>query len=91
MDNKDQFEENLRQILSHGPVSETNEQGESAEPAQSAERTVIKPTRRYEKAVDRYEKEQKALFWFKLLRPIAVAALLGLLAMFVMRITNYGS
>ena len=84
----DQFEKDLRQILSPGPVSEKD--GEGAAPA-TLKRPVIKPTHRYlEEATDRYEKEQKALFWLKIIRPIAFIALLGLLALFVKRITSFG-
>jgi hypothetical protein len=84
----DQFEENLREILSPGPVSK-KEEGDAA-PA-TLTRPVIRPTHRYlEEAADRYEKEQKALFWLKIIRPIAFIALLGLLALFVQRITSFG-
>ena len=73
----DQFEDGLRQILS--PESQ-------GAPKQAA-RPEPRPTRRLQETVDKMESERKTLFWFRLLRPIAVITLIGLMALFVVRIT----
>ena len=75
----DQFEENLRQILSpEAPADGTKPQAARPQP---------RPTGKIQETADKLEAEGKTLFWFKLMRPIAVLTLLGLMALFVARIT----
>jgi len=80
---EDRFEDGLRQILSGGPSS-----GARA----AVGNAPVRPAARSESVAggtpdNKAEAQTKALFWFKLIRPLAALALAALLAMFVMRIT----
>jgi len=79
---EDRFEEGLRQILSGGPAHGGKET-DADRPNPPPRPKLWTP----ENATEKAEAQRKALFWFKLMRPLAMVALLVLLAMFVMRIT----
>jgi len=87
----DAFEDGLRHILSHQPVDATG-QSVSA-PRQGppdAAPGAVKPVPGLAEAAERLEKERKMLFWFNLLRPIAVVVLLLLLLLFAHRMFGIG-
>ncbi|MDR2592056.1 MAG: hypothetical protein LBC59_04545 [Chitinispirillales bacterium] len=78
---EERFEEGLRQILdgtpSGGMVTAGKPPKPPASPEVGARGSAYKPP-----------PEPKALFWFKLMRPLAMLALLALFAKFVLRITS---
>jgi hypothetical protein len=74
------FEESLRQILSNAPSGGRKAVGGSLRPPERPESGALE-------AAGKAETESKAIFWFKLMRPLAMLALVALLAMFVLRIT----
>ncbi len=78
---EDRFEEGLRQILSGTPSS--GAQGTTGVRPRPQPRAGGGAPDTAAKA----EAARKALFWFKLMRPLAFLALVALLTMFVMRIT----
>jgi len=80
---EDRFEEGLRQILSNSQPP--GDRGTAGEPPNPSERLRAEGILRA--AAEKAEKESKALFWFKLLRLLAIPALLLFLAKFVLRIT----
>jgi len=81
---EDRFEESLRQILDSAPSKGRLTAGELPRPKARPDGEQPRPAYMAEEA----ETEPKALFWFKLMRPLAVLALLALLAMFVLRVTE---
>jgi len=90
----DAFEDGLRHILTHEQVGAGGvPPGAGADQAGAAApgRTPPQAQGRYLEAVERLEKERKALFWFKLLRLFSPVALLALLALFAIRFTTFGS
>jgi hypothetical protein len=93
----DSFEENLRYILTPGPATSSSSapaNGVPAPPSRSPAESKLSTDsarRLQEIAQKRNEAEQKALFWFKLLRPIAFIMFGGLLAVFVFRIVTFGN
>ena len=78
------FEEGLRQILS----PESTPVNHGGAPAPRASSIAMQ---RLLEAAEKAEAERKALFWLRLLRPIAIVAFIGLLAGFVYRITTFGA
>jgi hypothetical protein len=79
---KERFEESLRQILSHDPsdARAPRPRARQADDDGATRKTAEKMT----------EAERKTLFWFKLTRLLAFAALLTLLTLFILRITTTG-
>jgi hypothetical protein len=85
---EERFEENLRQILDGGPsYGGQMSAGRQAAPSKWARSESEAPD---PAEVAKAEAEPKALFWFKLIRPLAFAALLLLLTKFVLRIMTAG-
>jgi len=80
---EDRFEESLRQILDSSPSKSQGTAAETPRPhrAERQESAVWEAARKAEA-----DEESKALFWFKLMRPLAMLALVALLAMFVFRV-----
>ncbi|GBU21184.1 hypothetical protein R80B4_01073 [Fibrobacteres bacterium R8-0-B4] len=77
---EERFEESLRQILDGAPSGSKGTAGRPFKPH-------VHPESGWREAADRPAPEPKGLFWFKLMRPLALAALILLMAKFVMRIT----
>ncbi|MDR2694405.1 MAG: hypothetical protein LBB74_09375 [Chitinispirillales bacterium] len=77
----DRFEESLRQILDGAPSGSRGTAGRPPKP-------LTRPENGGRETADKAETEPKTLFWFKLVRPLALLALLVLLAKFVLRITS---
>jgi len=81
---EDRFEENLRQILDSAPSKGRVAIGEPLRPGRARPNAEPpKPARDLEA-----ETEPKALFWFKIMRLLAMLALVACLAVFVRRITT---
>lgn len=76
----DSFEDGLRQILSHSPPGGQNPGGKPPTPRPYPDNIA-------QELAAKAEAERKTLFWFKLIRLLAVLTLLALLTMFVLRIT----
>jgi hypothetical protein len=91
--NADPFEDGLRQILSSD--AQAGERPAAGEPAAQSEAAKQKRAERMEaeriEAEKRAESERRLLFWLKLLRPVALVALLGLMALFVHIIVTWGN
>jgi len=82
---EERFEDGLRQILDGGPSG-----GQKSAGRQPGQPEEGRPENKYleRKAAGGAEAEPKALFWFRLMRPLAFAALLLMLVKFVQRIIN---
>ncbi|MCL2219347.1 MAG: hypothetical protein FWC23_03895 [Chitinispirillia bacterium] len=82
----DDFEAGLRDILSHGPAGAAR-QPVPQRVAEGVRDGIPKGTLRgFATDPGRLEREKKAIFWLNMLRPLAVLAVLGLLAIYVFRI-----
>jgi len=79
------FEESLRQILSYAPADAAGRPQKPNQPSQAPGAA----TKRVQAIAAKVEAEKKTLFWFKLLRPVALLSLIGLMALFVLRIINF--
>jgi hypothetical protein len=83
----DPFEDGLRQILSSN--ASVAKGYTSAQTAAAKRRYAERMEAERAEAEKRAEAERKILFWFKLMRPAALLALLGLMALFVLRIISF--
>ena len=77
---EERFEEGLRQILDSAP---SGSRGAAERPPKAPSRPEDAPWKMPAGA----EAEPKALFWFKLLRPLAILTALALMTMLILRIT----
>jgi GrpB-like predicted nucleotidyltransferase (UPF0157 family) len=86
---EDPFEDGLRQILSsNASVAKGYASAQTAAAKRKRDERMEAERAEAEKLA---EAERKLLFWLKLMRPVAFAALLGLMALFVHIIVTWGN